>query len=281
MMSFSMGSMFPKAKETNKSSIAAINSNTIPLKQPIRINLMTHFDKETNKHAVVYPADAKIRTQTSDIAILLTSTVYINTGLHHVYQRSPEERLSTYVKSITQWLQDTDFKIIVVENSGYTYPEFANLWPDRFEVISYVESELPEAAYLKKEREKGANELFAIQYAYKQSQLLQDSPFIIKVTARYFIPALQPYLSQIAVKKYAALSQENGDRCEMVGARKDHFAKIFDKRNVNRLGKKENHVEYVYRDRMQSLPKNQVLRCREFAIEPTERGGVNQVFTTI
>jgi hypothetical protein len=157
----------------------------------------------------------------------------------------------------------------------------ANLWPDRLEVISYVESELPEATYLKKEREKGANELFAIQYAYKQSQLLQNSSFIIKVTARYFIPALQQYLSKIPVKKYVALTQENGDRCEMVGARKDHFFKIFDKRNVNRLGKKEHHIEYVYRDRMQALPKNQVLRCREFAIEPTGRGGVNQVFTTI
>ena len=52
--------------------------------------------------------------------IVLTTTVSTN-GLGTL-QKNKEERLQTYLDSIRQWLL-TDLPIVVVENSGYTFPE--------------------------------------------------------------------------------------------------------------------------------------------------------------
>ncbi len=239
---------------------------------------------EVDKHRVVQKLDAKVKTDTQNITILLTSTVYINTHLFHLYQRNSETRLAAYMKSITRWLQETNFKIVLVENSGYSFPELAKFldkYPDRLELITFCEYDEPEAEYLKGEREKGACELFAINYAVQHSRLIANTSYVIKVTARFFIPELHNYLSRLSVDEYVALSQNDGHRCEMVGARKDHFSKIFDKSTINRRGKKENHVENIYRERIQALPANSVLRCKEFMIEPTSRGGINEVYITI
>ena len=58
-----------------------------------------------------------------NILIILTSTVNINHYKHFLHQRDPVERLNCYLKSIKQWLEKTNLKICLVENSGYTFPE--------------------------------------------------------------------------------------------------------------------------------------------------------------
>lgn len=240
--------------------------------------------EEFDKHSVVQNPDTRVKTDTQNIVVLLTSTVNINTQLMHLYQRNADARLVAYMKAIRRWLQETNFKIVLVENSGYSFPElaeFLDTYPDRLELITFCEYDEVEAEYLKRERDKGACELFAINYAAQHSRLIAESSFVIKVTARFFVPNLNEYLSRLQVHKYVALSQNDGHRCEMVGARKDHFSKIFNKSTINRRGKKENHVENIYWERVQSLPANSVLRCKEFVIEPTSRGGINEVYTTI
>ena len=237
-----------------------------------------------DKHQVVYVQDTKVKTDTQNITILLTSTVYVNTHLLHLYQRNADTRLAAYMKSIKRWLRETNFKIVLVENSAYSFPElaeFLDTYPDRLEVITFCEYNEVNADYLKSEKEKGACELFAMNYAAQHSRLIAESTFIVKVTARFFVPELHHYLSRIPVQDYLALSQNDGHRCEMVGARKDYFSKIFDKSIINCRGKKEGHVENIYWERIQSLPENSVLRCKEFMIEPTGRGGVNEVYNTI
>ena len=121
--------------------------------------------------------------------IILTTTIFVQNKCY-IFQRNPEERIKTYIKSIRQWINLTNLKIIVVENSGYQFEELKEYISDRFEIISFNENELPEAKYLNGNNSKGLSELFSIDYSIKNSKIITNSDFIIKITGRYFIPKL-------------------------------------------------------------------------------------------
>ena len=223
----------------------------------------------------------------NEICILLTSTVSVNRDKVGLYHIDKEERCKLYVERIKQWLDCTNFNIVVVENSGYIYPElssYVSKYAERFEICSYVESDNNDAQYLKDDRSKGCSELFSINYAYKTCNLLQEAKYIIKVTARYFVPELEMYLTRINnLYEYDAIRQHNPDRCELVGCRPDMFSHVFYQYSLDKDGNRQGHVEHVYKYRMNTLLNNnkKVLTCNEFSITPTQRGGVNKIFYTI
>ena len=75
-----------------------------------------------------------------NVLIVLTSTVNINNYKSHLQQRDPGERLTCYIKSITQWLEQTKLKICLIENSGYKFPElneYREKYSHRFEIITF------------------------------------------------------------------------------------------------------------------------------------------------
>jgi hypothetical protein len=213
--------------------------------------------------------------------IILTSTVNINAE-KGVYQTDKRQRLDTYLKSILKWLQKTKFNIILVENSGYTFDELAEekkTYKDRFEVVTFNESELPYANYLKGNSSKGACEVFAINYAFHNTTLRNKLGFIIKITARFFIDDLEKYLSQYDLNKFDCLTQFNRSRCEMVGSHIKNFRFIFNTHLVNKQNKYDGHIENIWRERTMCFKNN--LRCRPFEIEPTQRGGIAEIYKTI
>ena len=210
------------------------------------------------------------------ITILLTTTVYVNFKKWCLYQIDATIRIQTYLKSILQWLNKTNFHIIVVENSGYTFSELDDekkKYKDRFEVITL--DERIEPSHLRNDSCKGASEIFSIYYAFTKSTI--QSYFIIKVTGRFFIPELEDYLRQHDLSKYDCLTQNDRDRCEMVGCKPSHFFHIF---NIvlNDLEGYKSHIEDIWKVRTM---KYNNLTCKVFDIEPTMRGGVNEVYTTI
>jgi hypothetical protein len=212
------------------------------------------------------------------ITIILTSTVHVNFKKDCLVQINVQDRLKTYLKSVYQWLEKTNFHIILVENSGYTFPELDNekeLYKDRFEVITLDESDEP--VYLRHAKSKGASEIFSIHYAFIKSKLINASTFIIKVTARFFIPDLEDYLSQYDLNEYDCLTQNDRDRCEMVGCHYNYFSAIF---NIYLLDIKNfnGHIEDIWKLRT-SKYKNLV--CHPFKIAPTHRGGADEVYTII
>lgn len=217
----------------------------------------------------------------NNITILLTSTVNVQ-NKNYLFQTDKKERLNTYVKSIKQWLNNTSFNIVLVENSGYLFEELNDYlikYKDRFEIISFEESKLDEAKYLKNNNSKGESEIFAINYAFNHSKLLQNSTFIIKITARYFIPELHEYLESYDLNKYDALRQNDINRCEIVGTHIKNFKKVFDLKILDENGKYNGHVEAVFRYRISLL--NNIITCKKFTIEPTQRGGLNQIFNEL
>jgi hypothetical protein len=214
--------------------------------------------------------------------LILTSTVCVNLKKGYLYQTNKNERLKTYLKSILKWLEKTNFNIVLVENSGYAYDELNDekeKYKHRFEVISFLESDLENAKYLENDISKGSSELFSINYAYDNSRLVKQSNFIIKITARFFIPELEEYLSNYDLDVYDCLTQSNRLRCEMVGSHSKNFAYIFNLSMINKNGKFRDYVEGIWKERTSDFEN--ILICKEFNIETTQRGGLNQTFDTI
>lgn len=213
--------------------------------------------------------------------IILTSTVNVNPSKDWIFQRDSSLRIQTYLKSILQWLTKTNFNIVLVENSGYSFDELNHekqFYKHRFEVITFNELILQDALYLNKNNSKGASEIFAINYAYLHSNLIRSSIFIIKITARFFIPELESYLSLFNLNDYDCLTQQNRDRCEMVGSHFNHFSDIFNIHLIHN-NQYQGHIESVWKFRTSNYKK--VLVCKTFTIEETQRGGENEKYTTI
>lgn len=213
--------------------------------------------------------------------ILLTATVNVQ-AKPILYQKNKEDRLNIYLNVIRQWLTKTNFKIVLVENSGYKFPELQEekeFFKDRFEIISFVEKLEKEARYLENEEGKGGSEMYAIHFAYYISKFIKSSIFIIKVTSRFFIPELEKYLLTKDLYNYDGLCQNNVTRCEMVGTHIKNFHIIFNKYLIDDSGNYDQHVENIYQIRLSWF--NNILRCKEFDIEPTQRGGVPDIFYNI
>jgi hypothetical protein len=213
--------------------------------------------------------------------IILTTTVTVQNKVY-LFQTDKQERAQVYTRKIKQWLYESNFKIVVVENTGYTFEELneeKEKFKDRFEVISYVESDLESADFLKGNPYKGASEVFAIDYAYNTSPLCKVADFIIKITGRFFIPSLEEYLKQFDLNQYDVLTQFKTARCEMLGCHKNHFYTIFNTLLINEHGEYNGNVEDIYQYRCGLFEKK--IHCPEFPIEGTQRGGINEVFYNI
>ena len=206
-----------------------------------------------------------------NVTIILTTTVFIQNKIY-LFQKDPIERLKTYNKSIHNWIKNSkDIKIIVVENSGYTFNEFKKYISDRFEIITFNENTLPEAQHLVHNNSKGASELFSINYAINNSKNIKDD-FIIKITGRYFIPGFEEYLSQFDLNQYDALSQHSLGNCEVIGC-------SYNKKNIlfNEIIT-DFHVENMYIERKSNL---NLLICKIFSIEDTQAGGNNVIMNSL
>ena len=224
--------------------------------------------------------------------IFLTSTVYINPKKRFIFDTEAGSRLNTYLNSIKHWLDKTNFKIVLVENSGYKYPDlddYIEKYKERFEIISFKESEITDeefdsvgaqAVRLQEDylyTSKGTSEMFAIYYAYLNSKLIKTSEFVIKVTCRYFVKDLESFLLKSNINDYLVLRQNNPDNCEIVGVNINNFGDVFMPAHFrNSDGKWHHHIENVYKDRIiTKFPEDKVLVCDVFQIEPTQQGGCN------
>ncbi len=208
--------------------------------------------------------------------IILTSTVNVSSNIAYMFQIDPRTRIQAYIGSILNWLNKTKFNIVLVENSGYNFNELnkeKQQFKDRFEVIVFDEKKLDEAKYLKNQWSKGKHEIFAINYAFNNSKMLQSSKFIIKITCRFYIPEFEEYLNKYDLNNYDCLVQNDRDRCEVVGSHINYFSNIFNK-HID-----EDNIENVWKKRT-SIYKN-IFICKIFQIEETQRGGVAEKYITI
>lgn len=77
-----------------------------------------------------------------------------------------KERLEIYLKSIKQWLENTNLNIIVVENSNYQFPElqkYKEIYKNRFEIITFDIMKQNDTQEIINSKEKGRFELYSIR----------------------------------------------------------------------------------------------------------------------
>lgn len=127
---------------------------------------------------------------------------------------------------------------------------------------------------LRFKKSKGQWEVFAIQYAYQNSKILQESEFIIKITGRYYIPNFEKYLIEKNIINYDCLRQNNKNCCEVLDCKQRLFSEIFN------IFIEEGHIETVWRKRIDKYINN-VLECDRLQIEPTQQGGLNTIRTSL
>jgi hypothetical protein len=233
-----------------------------------------------------------------NFCIILTSTVYVNPMKKCLHMVDSTERLNLYLKSIKQWLDESNFKIVLVDNSGYTFPElndYIEKYKERFEIISFIEKDIDNEVFDKAGAlavntpddwlytSKGTSEMFAIYYARDKSRLINNSKFVIKVTCRYFVKELENFLKDVNVDHYSALRQNCADNCEMVGCHMNSFSDLFMPASFKcSYGVHPHHIESLYKDRIfTKFPEEKVLVCDTFQIEPTPTGGFNSIRTEI
>lgn len=208
--------------------------------------------------------------------IILTSTVNVKDHISYIFQKDNTSRVQSYLSSVLKWLNNTQFNIVLVENSGYNFDELNEekiKFKDRFEVIVFDEDTLNEAEFIRHAPSKGRHEIFAINYAFNNSKLILLSNFIIKITARYYIPEFETYLNNYDLNNYDCLVQNNRDRCEVIGSHKKYFNNIFNMYITN------DHIEAVWKQRT-SIYSN-ILICDIFQIDKTQRGGDCQSYINI
>ena len=232
------------------------------------------------------------------VLLILTCTVNVNPYKHYIYQTNPSDRLELYLKSIKQWLELTNFKICVIENSGYAFSELAeytNKYNDRFEILTFNELNLTNGLeHLIYNNSKGASEMYSIIYAYSNTKFKNNINFVIKITGRYFIPDFQNFLIQVNIMSNTkhisihdnndliiGLQQSNNMRCEILGIHTLFFNIIY---NFN-LSDDNNifypHVEYIYNNRFKLLNQNKIIKLPVFKIEPTQMGGIETIVTEL
>lgn len=209
--------------------------------------------------------------------IILTTTVIVHEYMiptKDVQHINKNERLFIYLRSIKQWIDKTNFNIIVVDNGNYSYPELSNeaeIYKDRFQILYYDENELPDTNYLINNSTKGIHELYAINYAFENSALVENSNFIIKITGRYFLPDLENYLHKFNLENINCIRQINPDCCELVGCHKKIFYKIFNRYVINNNNMHEYNVETLFKCRISWF--NNIIVLPVMSIEPPTTTG--------
>ena len=132
-----------------------------------------------------------------------------------------------YENIIKLWLEKTNFNIVIVENSGSSFNLPIN---NRLEVLSFKYPE-KDKIILDNMIAKGQHEMYSLQYACNNSNLIKKCDYVIKVTGRYFIPQLEQILKKNLNFDIECIRQSSKwrrmNRCEILGCKKNIIKDLF------------------------------------------------------
>ena len=132
------------------------------------------------------------------MTILLTATVDPN-GCSYVARSSVEDRMLDYLSSLRRWLNETDFDIVFVENSGFDLGFLKKEFADKSGRVEYISFD---GNRYERSLGKGYGELEILRFAMSNSSKLSVVDRFVKSTGRYFFPELSDFLSSIDVYDY-------------------------------------------------------------------------------
>jgi hypothetical protein len=148
--------------------------------------------------------------------VLLTAAVSNTTNTIH----DTEYRKQLYYKQILQWLEKTNYIIVIVESSGYDFP---NITHDRLHKITFkFDKPMPSSSQY---------EAHSILYAIKNIKdcdFYKNCTHILKVTGRYFLSDIEKHLNSKPQDKDLYLQKHRNNNIkwqnsEYYGIRKELF----------------------------------------------------------
>lgn len=211
--------------------------------------------------------------------IILSTTVQIF-NVYKVFQKNKQERLDTYLKSIREWI-NTDFKILVVDNSGYTFPELEK--KNNLHILSFTYDDVKPSDYILKSVNKGHHELFSLHYALQHIPKEWDYTKVFKLTGRYFIPNFKEHVDMIPEKSLYYI-QNKETRCELFGCNKKYIDNLFvypeksKHRNKNLETIKKNIIDDLVEEHGS---KDIIHKFDELVVVPVIKGSRNTIMTKI
>lgn len=130
-----------------------------------------------------------------EISKILLLTACVNPdGMMYTALQRPEEREFQYLQALRWYLDNTDFRIVLCENSNYQLPEEFNsfIGTGRLEYLT-----IDGNGSVDKERGKGLGEFLIIKHALQNSVLLKDADQIIKITGRLVFENIRELAGEI------------------------------------------------------------------------------------
>lgn len=146
--------------------------------------------------------------------VLLTTAVSNN--LNTI--KDSEYRKQLYSSQITKWLSNTNFTIVVIESSGYDFPEINH---ERLHKISFkIEENIASSS-----QSEAKSILYAIDHI-KDCDFYKNSTHILKVTGRYFLNGVETHLNSKPQNRDLYLQKHRNDKIrwqnsEYFGIRKE------------------------------------------------------------
>lgn len=197
----------------------------------------------------------------TSFALLLTACINPTTnvaGEPMVRRSDPLVRLSDYLASIKFWLNYDDPRItaiVFVENSGYDlsslieFTRASNPNKRPIEFLQLAASPIPNGLHY------GYSELEMIDYAFKNSQLIQSCNFFIKTTGRLYFPKLSKLLNKISPRcNFASDARDYSFRkinkhyviTTLFVVQKDFYEKVLLNTRLQMASNGQSHIETLY-----------------------------------
>ena len=127
-----------------------------------------------------------------DYLILLTTCLDTN-NCNGVQRSNLNVRLDDYKKSIDCWIKNTNYKLLIVENSdnGKYFENYEKENVDRVEIVTFDGNNFP------RHLGKGYGEREAILYAIQNNNKFKNIKNYFIITGRYFIYNLDIWIKQL------------------------------------------------------------------------------------
>jgi hypothetical protein len=121
----------------------------------------------------------------TNISVLLTSCVMPPQDMTRLVITNSNERLEQYLEAIKFYINNTNYNIVVVDNSNFDYTKHFclndNNYQNRIEFLAFDGSNFDSS------RGKGFGEMLIIQHALKKSKFINEKSVIVKVTGRIIV----------------------------------------------------------------------------------------------
>lgn len=126
---------------------------------------------------------------TKNYVLFLTGCIDPN-GMSYTVLQNSEIRKSQYIETIKFYLNETNLKILFVENSGNDISDIFidEIKSKRVEILTFVGNNYDRILG------KGYGEMLIIEYAILHSEFLSHSDFVYKITGRYKILNISSFI---------------------------------------------------------------------------------------